>query len=104
MSAHSASAKQKGASQEQVASIGDFECGPFTPREKLGFRFADRIHRSALEIDDPFYLSLQDNFAVKEIIELAAVASAYEFFTRFVDSLQIPTTPLPCELADSDKC
>jgi alkylhydroperoxidase family enzyme len=95
MSAHSASAKQKGASEAQIASLGDFEAGPFTHREKLGFRFADRLHRSAREIDDDFYASLQDRFSDREIIELAAVAAAYEFFTRFVDSLKIPTTPLP---------
>ena len=75
----------------------DFENGPFTEREKLGFRFADRVHRSALEIDDAFYASLRDTFIDREIIELAAVAAAYEFFTRFVDSLRIPTTPLPDE-------
>jgi alkylhydroperoxidase family enzyme len=61
----------------------------------MGLRFADRVHRSAAEIDDAFYASLQSVFSTQEIIELAAVASAYEFFTRFVDSLRIPTTPLP---------
>ena len=73
----------------------DFETGPFTEREKSGFRFADRVHRSALEIDDAFYALLQGTFTDREIIELSAVACAYEFFTRFVDSLRIPTTPLP---------
>jgi alkylhydroperoxidase family enzyme len=75
--------------------LRDFEAGPFSEREKLGFRFADRTHRSALEIDNSFYTSLQNEFSDREIIELAAVATAYEFFTRFVDSLRIPTTPLP---------
>lgn len=73
----------------------DFENGPFAGREKLGFRFADRIHRSAADIDDAFYAVLKSVFSDPEIIELAAVSSAYEFFTRFVDSLRIPTTPLP---------
>jgi hypothetical protein len=39
--------------------------------------------------------NIQGFFSDREIIELAAVATAYEFFTRFVDSLRIPTTPLP---------
>jgi hypothetical protein len=33
-----------------------------------------------------------------QIIELMATAAAFEFFTRFVDSLRIPTTPLPATL------
>jgi hypothetical protein len=61
----------------------------------MGFRFADRVHRSAAEIDDGFYASLQTVVSNQEIIELAAVATAYEFFTRFVDSLRISATPLP---------
>ncbi len=72
----------------------DFEHGPFTEREKIGFRCADRLHRSPYEIDDAFYTTLKSVFSDKEIIELTATAAAFEFFTRFVDALRIPTTPL----------
>src|ERR1700756_1919174 len=48
ISAHALSAKQKGASDEQIAAAqADFEAGPFTEKEKLGFRCAERLHRSA---------------------------------------------------------
>lgn len=87
-------AKQKGASQEQVDGVRDFENAPFTEREKIGFRCADRLHRSPHEIDDLFYGALKSVFSDKEIIELTATAAAFEFFTRFVDALRIPTTPL----------
>ena len=72
----------------------DFENGPFTEREKIGLRCADRLHRSPHEIDDTFYDQLKDVFSNEEIIELTATAAAFEFFTRFVDALRIPTTPL----------
>jgi alkylhydroperoxidase family enzyme len=88
-------AKQKGASQEQVDGVRDFENASFTGREKVGFRCADRLHRSPHEIDDAFYADLKSVFNDKEIIELTATAAAFEFFTRFVDALRIPTTPLP---------
>jgi len=78
-----------------VEGIRGYETGPFTEREKLGFRFADRLHRSAAEIDDAFFESVRAVYTDPQIIELAAVAAAFEFFTRFVDSLRIPTTPLP---------
>ncbi len=87
-------AKQKGATPEQVDGVRDFEKGPFTEREKLGFRCADRLHRSPYEIDDKFYAKLKAVFTNAEIIELTATAAAFEFFTRFVDALRIPTTPL----------
>lgn len=72
----------------------DFEHGPFTERERIGFRCADRLHRSPHEIDDAFYAALKGVFNDKEIIELTATAAAFEFFTRFVDALRIPTTPV----------
>jgi alkylhydroperoxidase family enzyme len=88
-------AKQKGATSAQVASIFAFESGPFAEREKLGFRLTDRVHRAAAEIDDDFFALLRTAYTDRQIIELTAVAAAYEFFTRFVDALRIPTTPLP---------
>ncbi len=87
-------AKQKGATQEQIDGVRDFEKGPFSAREKLGFRCADRLHRSPDEIDDAFYMDLKNVFSDAEIIELTAIAASFEFFTRFVDALRIPTTPL----------
>ena len=87
-------AKQKGATAEQVDAVRDPRRGPFTERERLGFHAADRLHRSACEIDDEFYALLKHAFSDPEIIELVATAAAWEFFTRFVDALRIPTTPL----------
>jgi alkylhydroperoxidase family enzyme len=86
-------AKQKGASDQQVDAVNDFENGPFTEAEKLGFRYADRLHRSPYEIDDPFYAVVRSHYSDQQIIELTAVAAAFEYFTRFVDALRIPTTP-----------
>lgn len=93
--AHSLSAKQKGANDEQINAVKDFERGPFSEAEKIGFRFADRLHRSAAEIDDPFYATVQSVYNNLQIIELTAVAAAFEFFPRFVDGLRIPVTPPP---------
>jgi alkylhydroperoxidase family enzyme len=87
-------AKQKGATEDQVDAVRDPGRGPFTGREKLGFRATDRLHRSACEIDNEFYVLLKRAFSDPEIIELVATAAAWEFFTRFVDALRIPTTPL----------
>jgi alkylhydroperoxidase family enzyme len=98
ITAHGLSADQKGASPEQIEAVkADFENGPFTAAEKLGLRCAERLHRSASEIDDAFYAELKAMFSDPQIIELIATASVFEFFPRFVDALRIPTTPLPAK-------
>jgi alkylhydroperoxidase family enzyme len=92
--AHALSASQKGATDGQIsATRSDFESGPFTAAEKLGFRAAERLHRSAAEIDDAFFAELKQHFTNPQIIELVATAAAFELFPRFVDALRIPLTP-----------
>jgi len=78
-----------------AAARADFESGPFTVAEKLGFRAAERLHHSAAEIDDAFFAELKQNFTDPQIIELIATAAAFELFPRFVDALRIPITPNP---------
>jgi AhpD family alkylhydroperoxidase len=94
--AHALSALQKGASEAQVAAArGDYENGPFTDAEKIGFRAAERLHRSALEITDEFFAELKRHFTDAQIVELVATAAAFELFPRFVDGLRIPVTASP---------
>jgi AhpD family alkylhydroperoxidase len=96
VAAHSLSAKQKGATDEQIASVkNNFDHGPFSEAEKLGLHCADRIHHSAHEIDDAFFAKLKTMMSDSEIVELMATACAFEFFPRFVDALRIPMTPAP---------
>ncbi|MGZ4835371.1 MAG: carboxymuconolactone decarboxylase family protein [Terriglobales bacterium] len=92
--AHALSAHQKGATEAQIAAARtDFEKGPFNEAERLGFRAAERLHRSAAEITDDFFATLQQHFTDAQIIELIATAAAFELFPRFVDALRIPITP-----------
>jgi uncharacterized peroxidase-related enzyme len=96
ISAHSLSAKQKGATDAQIeAAKSNFESGPFSESEKLGFRFADRVHRSGADVDDSMFAALKAVYNDQQLIELTAAAAAFEFFPRFIDALRIPTTPIP---------
>ena len=67
----------------------------FSEAEKVGFRCADKLHRSPHEISDDFYAQLKSFYNDQQIIELTATAAAFDFFPRFVDALRIPTTPVP---------
>ena len=94
--AHSLSARQKGASEAQIAAAkGDYDNGPFTSAEKFGFQSLERLHRSATEITDEFFRELKGHFTDPQIVELFATAAAFELFPRFVDALRIPITPPP---------
>lgn len=95
ISAHSYLAGQRGATPEQVASYDSFETGPFTEKEKAGFRYAGLLHTSGNAIDDAAFAAIRLHFTTPEIIELTAVAAAFEFFPRFNSALRIPVTPLP---------
>jgi uncharacterized peroxidase-related enzyme len=95
VSAHRFLAGRRGATPEQVASLDAFETGPFTEREKAGFRYATLLHGSGNAIDEAAFAGLSAHFSLQEIVELTAVAAAFEFFPRFNSALQIPVTPLP---------
>lgn len=91
--AHSISAQKKGASPQQIAAVADFEKGPYSEEEKLGFRLADRLHRGGRQVDDTFYAQLQVVFHDAALVELFLTAAAFEMFPRFIDGLRIPVTP-----------
>ncbi|MBS1839665.1 MAG: carboxymuconolactone decarboxylase family protein [Acidobacteria bacterium] len=93
--AHSISARQKGASDDQITAIADFENGPFSPKEKLGFRLAGKLHQGGPSVDDAFFSELRANFSEAELVELFLTAAAFEMFPRFIDGLRIPATPSP---------
>jgi uncharacterized peroxidase-related enzyme len=97
VSAHRHLALKRGATLGQVASYDNFEAGPFTEKEKAGFRYAGRLHQSGHAINETAYDDLSAHFTHEEIIELTAVAAAFEFFSRFNSALRIPVTPLPGE-------
>jgi len=93
--AHSISARQKGATEQQIEGVASFETGPYSEKEKLGFRLADRLHGGTDHVDDAFYASLKPAFTDAELIELFLTAAAFEMFPRFIDGLRIPVTPPP---------
>jgi uncharacterized peroxidase-related enzyme len=101
IASHSILAGARGASPAQVRAIAEFEDGPFTEKEKAGFRYADKLHTSAHAIDDAAWAAIKEHFTDRELVELTAVAAAFEFFSRFICALEIPTTPRPKQPAES---
>lgn len=95
ISSHRFLASLAGASQQQIEGLADFEEGPFSSTEKSGFRYADALHTSSHAIDDAHYSDVIQHFNEPQLLELTAVAAAFEFFPRLVSALALPVTPLP---------
>jgi uncharacterized peroxidase-related enzyme len=95
ISAHRFLAARKGATPGQVASYDHFELGPFTDKEKAGFRYAGILHQSGHAVNEAAFAELSAYFDAEQIVELTAVAAAFEFFSRINSALRIPVTPLP---------
>jgi alkylhydroperoxidase family enzyme len=53
------------------------------------------LHVSGHAIDDATFAAVSAHFSARELIELTAVAAAFEFFSRFNSAIRIPVTPLP---------
>jgi AhpD family alkylhydroperoxidase len=95
VSAHTHLALQRGATPLQVESLSAFETGPFTEKEKAGFRYAGLLHISGHAIDEPAYAAVSVHYNPQELLELTALAAAFEFFSRVNTSLRIPVTQIP---------
>jgi uncharacterized peroxidase-related enzyme len=95
VSAHRQLALKRGASHDQVATYDSYESGHFSEKEKAGFRYADLLHVSGHAVDDAAFAALRRHFNSQEIIELTAVAAAFEFFSRMNTALRIPVTAIP---------
>ena len=96
-SAHRHLAQKRGASLGQIASYDSFETGPFTDKEKSGLRYATRLHQSGHAINEAAFEDVSAHFTEEQLVELTAVAAAFEFFSRFNSALRVPVTPLPGE-------
>ena len=95
VSAHRHLALKRGATLGQVVSLDTFEAGPFSEKQKAGLRYASLLHQSGHAINEAAYDAVREHFSDAEIIELTAVAAAFEMFSRFNSALRIPVTPLP---------
>ena len=94
ISSHRFLAVLAGATPAQIEGLADPEDGPFSPAEKAGFAHADALHSSP-HIDDEQYVTTMQHFTQPQMLELTAVAAAFELLPRLVSSLNIPVTPLP---------
>ena len=70
ISAHRFLAAQRGATPSQVASYDHFELGPFSDKEKAGFRYASLLHQSGHAVNEAAFDDVSTHFGQRRLSNL----------------------------------
>ena len=91
MAAHTALARQMGASEELLDALYHIDQFRhlFTERQLIAIRYAEIMTTSALDIDEDVWDQLQAEFDDGEIVELTSVIGLFNFFNRYADALKL---------------
>jgi alkylhydroperoxidase family enzyme len=91
MAAHTALARQMGASEELLDALYHIDQyrHVFTERQLIALRYAEIMTTSARDIDEDVWDQLQAQFDDGEIVELTSVIGLFNFFNRYADALKL---------------
>jgi alkylhydroperoxidase family enzyme len=91
MAAHTALARQMGASEELLDALYHIDQFRhlFTERQLIAIRYAEIMTTSARDVDEDVWDQLQAEFDDGEIVELTSVIGLFNFFNRYADALQL---------------
>ena len=91
MAAHTALARQMGASEELLDALYHIDQYRhlFTERQLIALRYAEIMTTSARAIDEDVWDELQAQFDDGEIVELTSVIGLFNFFNRYADALKL---------------
>lgn len=90
MTTRYASGRREGITEELVAALADYERGPFSAREKVALRFADRMYTDHHAVDDALWADLRAEFAEPELLELSWVIAEFIALGKVIHVLGIP--------------
>jgi alkylhydroperoxidase family enzyme len=91
MAAHTALARQMGASEELLDALYHIDQYRhlFTERQLIAIRYTEIMTTSARDIDEDVWDQLQAQFDDGEIVELTSVIGLFNFFNRYADALKL---------------
>jgi alkylhydroperoxidase family enzyme len=69
--------RREGITEDLVAALRDYERGPFSEREKVALRYADRLYHDHHAVDDSLWAELGTRFTEDEILELTWVLAEF---------------------------
>ena len=79
----------RGATEDLVAKLADYEGSDLPDRTKAALRFADRLTSERPSIDPPFYEDLRRHFTDDEILDLGMTVTFASGWQRFIEAFGI---------------
>jgi alkylhydroperoxidase family enzyme len=80
---------RRGATEELVAKIADYEHADLPERTKAALRYVDRLTAEAGPIDRAFYDDLRRALTDDELLDLGMVAMFFNGWQRLIDAVGI---------------
>ena len=82
--------RREGITDEVVAALGDYERGPFSAREKVALRYADRMYEDHHKVDDALWTELRREFSDDETLELSWAIAEFIALGKIIYVLDVP--------------
>ncbi len=89
---------RRGATEDVVAKLADYERSDLPERTKAALRYADRLTSERPQIDPEFHAMLKRSFTDDELLDLGMVLMFFSGWQRFIDAFGI----LPDRWRDGD--
>jgi len=80
---------RRGATEELVAKLADYEQADLPDRTKAALRYVDRLTSDAWQIDRAFYDELRGHLTDDELLDLGMVAMFFHGWQRLIDAFGI---------------
>ena len=88
---HTIQAKKHGATDAKIAAVANARNNSvFSEVEQLAIEYAERITVPTMLVSDEFFGRLQAVLSEPDIVELTAVISFMNFWSKTIDALEIP--------------
>jgi alkylhydroperoxidase family enzyme len=79
----------RGATEDVVAKLADYEASDLPARTKAALRLADRLTSPESRIDREFYEALRRDLTDDEVLDLGMVVMFFHGWQRFIDAFGI---------------
>lgn len=79
----------RGATEELVAKLADYERSDLPERTKAALRLADRLSVERPSIDADFYAALREHLSDDEILDLGMTITFVSGWQRFIEAFGI---------------
>ena len=80
---------RRGATEELVDKLADYEQSDLPDRTKAALRYVDRLTSDAWQVDDAFYADLRRDLTDDELLDLGMVAMFFNGWQRLIDAFGI---------------